>query len=38
VGRFAAGGAAIQIAAIVGDAHKELYNGLIPPLGALFRW
>ncbi len=25
-----------QIAAIVGDAHKELYNGLIPPLGALF--
>ncbi|HEY4364614.1 MAG TPA: MFS transporter [Bryobacteraceae bacterium] len=26
----------VQIAAIVGDAHKELYNGLIPPLGAVF--
>jgi MFS family permease len=25
-----------QIAVIVGTAHKELYNGLIPPLGALF--
>lgn len=24
-----------QIAAIVGDANKEFYNGLIPPLGAL---
>ncbi|HYN87027.1 MAG TPA: MFS transporter [Ardenticatenaceae bacterium] len=24
-----------QIAAIVGDAEKEFYNGLIPPLGAL---
>ena len=24
-----------QIAAIVGDADKEFYNGLIPPLGAL---
>ncbi len=23
-----------QIAAIVGDAHKELFNGLIPPIGA----
>jgi Na+/melibiose symporter-like transporter len=23
-----------QITAIVGDAHKELFNGLIPPLGA----
>jgi MFS family permease len=25
-----------QITAIVGDAHKELFNGLIPPLGAAF--
>jgi Na+/melibiose symporter-like transporter len=24
-----------QITAIVGDAHKELFNGLIPPLGAI---
>jgi MFS family permease len=24
-----------QITAIVGDAHKELFNGLIPPLGAV---
>ncbi len=24
-----------QITAIVGDAHKEFYNGLIPPIGAL---
>ncbi len=24
-----------QIAAIVGDANKEFYNGLIPPLGAI---
>jgi len=25
-----------QIAAIVGDRHKEFYNGLIPPIGAAF--
>src|SRR5919202_576102 len=24
-----------QIATIVGDANKEFYNGLIPPLGAI---
>ncbi len=24
-----------QIAAIVGDAHKEFYNGIIPPIGAV---
>ena len=26
-----------QITAIVGDKHKELFNGLIPPLGATYQ-